>query len=55
MIYVNYKINTNSLLLIIDKKIRGATAPKRQDRLKRLLPDGSAGGLVVSKARIPQP
>ena len=28
----------------------GATAPKSQDRLKRLLPDGSTGGLVVSKA-----
>ena len=30
--------------------IRGTTAPKSQDRLKRLLPDGSTGGLVVSKA-----
>ena len=37
------------------KKIRGATAPKSQDRLKRLLPEGSTGGLVVSKALIPQP
>ena len=34
---------------------RGATAPKSQDRPKRLLPDGSTGGLVVSKALIPQP
>ena len=36
-------------------KIRGATAPKSQDRLKQFLPDGSTGGLVVSKALIPQP
>ena len=35
--------------------IRGATAPKSQDRLERFLPDGSTGGLVVSKALIPQP
>ena len=35
--------------------IRGATAPKSQDRLKRLLPDHSTGGLVVSKELIPQP
>ena len=26
-----------------------------QDRLKWLLPDGSTGGFVVSKALIPQP
>ena len=38
-----------------EKKIRGATAPKSQDRLKWLLPDGSTGGLVISKALIPQP
>ena len=31
-------------------KIRGDTAPKKQDRLKRLLPDSSAGGLVANKA-----
>ena len=37
------------------KKVRGATAPKSQDRLKWLLPDGSTGDLVVSKALIPQP
>ena len=37
------------------KLIRGATAPKSQDRLKRLLPDGSIGGLVVCKVLIPQP
>ena len=37
------------------KQIRGATAPKSQDRLKWLLPDGSTGHLVVSKALIPQP
>ena len=36
-------------------KIRGTTAPKSQGRLKRLLPDGSTGSLVVSKAIIPQP
>ena len=30
-------------------KIRGTTALKSQDRLKWLLPDGSTGGLVVSK------
>ena len=36
-------------------KIHGATTPKSQDRLKWLLPDGSRGGLVVSKALIPQP
>ena len=30
-------------------KIRGTTAPKSQDRLKRLLPDGSTG-VVVCKA-----
>ena len=36
-------------------KIRGATAPKSQDRLKWLLPDGSTWGFVVSKALIPQP
>ena len=35
--------------------IRGATAPKSQDRLKWVLPDGSTGDLVVSKALIPQP
>ena len=29
--------------------IRGTTALKSQDRLKQLLPDGSTGGLVVSK------
>ena len=34
---------------------RGATAPKSQSRLKRLWPDGSTWGLVVSKALIPQP
>ena len=34
--------------------ICGATAPKSQDQLKQLLPDGSTGGLVVSKALIPQ-
>ena len=28
----------------------GTTAPKSQDRLKQLLPDGSNGGLVASKA-----
>ena len=28
----------------------GATVPKSQDRLKLLLPDGSTGSLVVSKA-----
>ena len=38
-----------------ERQIRGATAPKSQDRLKRLLPDGSTGDLVVSKALIPQP
>ena len=32
------------------KNIRGATAPKSQDRLKWLLPDRSTGDLVVSKA-----
>ena len=36
-------------------KIRGTTAPKSQDRLKRLLPEDSTGGFVVSKALIPQP
>ena len=36
-------------------EIRGATAPKSQGRLKWLLTDGSTGGLVVSKALIPQP
>ena len=41
--------------MILIKKIRGTTAPKSQDRLKRLLPDGSTAGLVVSKALIPQP
>ena len=35
-------------------KIPGSTAPKSQDRLKRLLPVGRTGGLVVSKALIPQ-
>ena len=35
--------------------IRGATAPKSQDRLNCLLPDDSTGDLVVSKALIPQP
>ena len=35
-------------------KIRGARSPKNQDRLKRLLPDGSTWGLVVSKALVPQ-
>ena len=29
---------------------RGTTAPKSQDRLKRLLTDDSTGGLVISKA-----
>ena len=32
------------------KKICGTTALKSQDRLKQLLPDGSAGDLIVSKA-----
>ena len=43
---------------LIKKKIyyiRGATAPKSQDRLKWLLSDGSTGGLVISKRLIPQP
>ena len=31
-------------------KIRGTTAPKSQDRLKWLLPHGSTGARVVSKA-----
>ena len=35
-----------------DVLIRGATAPKIQERLKWLLPDGSTGGLVVSKASL---
>ena len=49
-------ITLNIGLLYIDpNKIRGATAPESQDRLKRLLPDDSTGGLVVSKALIPQP
>ena len=38
-----------------NKYIRGSTAPKSQNRLKWLLPDGCTGGLVVSKALIPQP
>ena len=47
-----YKSTRNKMKI----KIRGATAPKSQDRLKRLLPDGSTGGgLVVSKALNPQP
>ena len=33
-------------------KIRGATAPKSQNQLEWLLPDGSTGGLVVSKVLI---
>ena len=37
-------------ILSIKIKIRGATAPESQDRLKRLLPYGSTGDLVVSKA-----
>ena len=32
--------------------LRGATTPKNQDRLKRLLTDGSAGGLVSSKKEL---
>ena len=32
---------------------QSATASKRQDRLKRLLSDGSSGCLVVSKALKP--
>ena len=44
-----------SVTLFPTMTFRGATAPKSQDRLKRLLPDGSTGGLVVSKALIPQP
>ena len=36
------------------RKIHGATALKSQDRMKWLLPDGSAGGLVVSKVFIAQ-
>ena len=58
----NFHINCYNFIIFllcilhhkIEKKIRGATAPKNQDRLKRLLPDGSTGGLVVSKALIPQ-
>ena len=42
-------------LVIAPLHFRGATAPKTQDRLKWLLPDGSTGDLVVSKALIPQP
>ena len=34
--------------------IRGATAPKSQERLKWLLTDGSTGGLVINKALNPQ-
>ena len=49
-IYI-YKFSIN-YSNIINKSI--ATNPKSQDRLKRLLPDGSAAGLVVSKALIPQ-
>ena len=30
-------------------QIPGATAPKNQDGLKRMVTDGSAGGLVISK------
>ena len=37
-----------------NKQIRGATAPKYQDRLKWLLPDGSTGDFVVSKTLISQ-
>ena len=35
--------------------IRGTRILKNQDRLNWLLPEGSAGCLVVSKALIPQP
>ena len=49
-----FKANVTQMM-IVKIKIRGATAPKSQDRLKRLLPDGSRGGLLVSKALIPQP
>ena len=35
--------------------IRCTTAPKSQDQMKWLLSDGSTGGLVISKALIPQP
>ena len=31
------------------KKMRGTTAPKNQDRLKRLLPDGSTGALWLTE------
>ena len=37
------------------KKIRGATVPKSQGRLKWFLPHGSTGDLMVSKALTPQP
>ena len=36
--------------LLESNQIRGATAPNNQDRLKRLLPDSSTGGIVVGKA-----
>ena len=48
-----WSINLNDFLRI--KILRGATAPNNQDRLKWLLSDGSTGGLVVSKALVPQP
>ena len=34
---------------LIFKKMHSTRAPKKQNRLKRLQPDGSAGGLVVIK------
>ena len=49
-----YYLNLNDTYKY-NKYIRGATASKSQNRLKRLLPDGSTGALVVSKALIPQP
>ena len=36
--------------LILIKLNISATAPKNQYKLNSLLPDGSAGGLVISKA-----
>ena len=39
-----------TLCIQILKLNRDATAPRSQDRLKHLLPNGCTGGLVVRKA-----
>ena len=49
-VFFNLEENSSKDAVDIENQIRSVTATKSQDRLKRLLPDDSSWGLVVSKA-----